>query len=227
MLLLGLYVGSFLNVIVSRKDWYKSYSCDSCGQSLKWHDLIPVVSVLVLKGRCRHCKAKIGKNRIISELLLGLGFVVVSISSLPVTERVVAYIVVLALGYNAISDMHEGLTYTWVIYGTIAIVGILKILVLDYTLYGLLISLASYIMFAAMCFLLSIIGSRYVGAGDLDVIFLLFICSRAYSLILFFSLVLTTIYMMLKNKKVTDDETIAFVPYLYIGYLISIITGGF
>lgn len=228
MTLLGLCLGSLFNVMVSRTDWHKGHSrCDSCSQKLKWHDLIPIFSFLILKGKCRYCMVKINKNHLISELLLGIGFAIVSTLYLPTTERIIAYVVVLVLGYNAISDMHERLTYTWVIYTAIAIVGILKLLVFEFTLQGILINFALYIMFAVMCFLLSIIASRYIGAGDLDVMFLLFVCSRTYSLILFSSLLISSLFMMLKSKKVTQGETVAFVPYLYIGYLISIIAGGF
>lgn len=227
MLLLGLCLGSFFNVIVSRADWRKGHSrCDNCNQKLKWYDLVPIVSFLLLKGKCRYCNSKINRNHLISEFLLGLGFAIVSTTCLPVTEKIISYVAVLALGYNAISDMHERLTYTWVIYVSIVIIGILKLFGYHYTLQGVFINVTAYIMFAVMCFLLSIIASRYVGAGDLDVIFLLFLCSRIYSLILFFSLVITTISMMFRNKKVKEHEKVAFVPYLYIGYLISVIAGG-
>lgn len=226
-LLSGLCLGSFLNVVLSRKDWYNGRShCDCCRHALKWYDLIPLISFLMLMGKCRYCKSKIDKRHLISELLLGIGFVIVSISAMGVLEKIIAYIVVFVLGFNAISDMHEKLTYTWVIYAGILIVGTIKMVTYQYTLSGTLINAGIYIMFAAMCFLLSIVSSRYIGAGDLDVIFILFMCSRVYSLILFFSLVVTTVYMMVINKKVTQGETVAFVPYLFGGYLISILAGG-
>ena len=49
--------------------------CLTCGYQLKWFDLIPIISWLVLKGRCRQCRAKIGWLEITAELLLGLVFV--------------------------------------------------------------------------------------------------------------------------------------------------------
>ena len=48
--------------------------CLGCGYQLKWHDNIPIVSWLVLRGRCRKCGAKIGAMEIISELLAGVVF---------------------------------------------------------------------------------------------------------------------------------------------------------
>jgi leader peptidase (prepilin peptidase) / N-methyltransferase len=58
--LLGLSVGSFLNVCVHRLPRHQSLvhpgsRCPRCGYVLRWYDNIPVVSYLVLRGRCRKC----------------------------------------------------------------------------------------------------------------------------------------------------------------------------
>ena len=62
--LLGLAVGSFLNLCIDRLPQDKSIispgsHCDSCNQSLKAIDLVPVFSYLWLRGRCRYCGARI------------------------------------------------------------------------------------------------------------------------------------------------------------------------
>jgi len=62
--LLGLAVGSFLNLCIDRLPKDKSIvrpgsHCDSCNQSLKAVDLVPVFSYIWLKGRCRYCGARI------------------------------------------------------------------------------------------------------------------------------------------------------------------------
>lgn len=59
--LLGLCVGSFLNVIIfrlrSNEQWQKGRShCVSCNAVLSIRDLIPLISFILLKGRCRYCK---------------------------------------------------------------------------------------------------------------------------------------------------------------------------
>ncbi len=58
--LLGLAVGSFLNVVITRlpqgQDYVRGRSrCPQCQQKLSWYDLIPLVSYLWLWGRCRYC----------------------------------------------------------------------------------------------------------------------------------------------------------------------------
>jgi leader peptidase (prepilin peptidase) / N-methyltransferase len=72
--ILGLLIGSFLTVVVDRVPQGKSIvtpgsACGSCGLQLGPLDLVPVVSWLMLRGRCRRCKAKIGIEPLILELV--------------------------------------------------------------------------------------------------------------------------------------------------------------
>ena len=53
--------------------------CINCGEQLKWYDNIPVISWLMLRGKCRKCKAKIGKAEILSEIGLGLVFLAIAL----------------------------------------------------------------------------------------------------------------------------------------------------
>jgi len=59
VLLLGLVIGSFLNVVIYRYHTGKSLSghshCLSCGHALRWYELFPLVSYVCLLGRCRSC----------------------------------------------------------------------------------------------------------------------------------------------------------------------------
>lgn len=60
----ALALGSFLNVVAIRVPERRSLlrppsSCGSCGEEILWRDNVPVVSYLVLRGRCRHCSAPI------------------------------------------------------------------------------------------------------------------------------------------------------------------------
>jgi leader peptidase (prepilin peptidase)/N-methyltransferase len=78
-LLLGLIIGSFLNVIIYRLPEGKSIitppsHCPKCGTRLKVIDLIPVLSFLSTGGKCRYCNTKISKQYPIIELLTGFFF---------------------------------------------------------------------------------------------------------------------------------------------------------
>ena len=75
----GVVIGSFLNVVIYRLHTNKSLSgrshCLSCGYRLAWYDLLPLVSYLALRGRCRYCGAHITPRYFLVELLNGLLFV--------------------------------------------------------------------------------------------------------------------------------------------------------
>lgn len=84
LFLLGVAVGSFLNVVVSRYDvkeekWLRKLGgrskCPKCKTTLEARDLIPIISFLVLKRRCRHCKAKISWLYPVIELVTGFVWV--------------------------------------------------------------------------------------------------------------------------------------------------------
>ena len=62
--LLGLCVGSFLNVVIARVPAgsniaYPGSACPRCGTAIRWYDNIPVLSYILLRGRCRGCQKTI------------------------------------------------------------------------------------------------------------------------------------------------------------------------
>jgi leader peptidase (prepilin peptidase)/N-methyltransferase len=77
--LIGLAIGSFLNVCIDRLPAHKSLvspasRCDACEKVLTVRDLMPVFSYLILRGRCRFCGAKIPLRVLLVETLSGLIF---------------------------------------------------------------------------------------------------------------------------------------------------------
>jgi len=78
-LLFGLLIGSFLNVCIYR--WPQDLSvvrprshCIACDKTITWRDNIPLVSYLLLRGRCRYCGVRISPRYPVVELLTGLSF---------------------------------------------------------------------------------------------------------------------------------------------------------
>jgi leader peptidase (prepilin peptidase)/N-methyltransferase len=77
--LLGLAVGSFLNLCIDRLPGKSSIispgsHCDKCGQQLKPADLIPIISYIWLRGRCRYCHSGIPVRVLIVEITTGALF---------------------------------------------------------------------------------------------------------------------------------------------------------
>ncbi|HKH99015.1 MAG TPA: prepilin peptidase [Candidatus Sulfotelmatobacter sp.] len=76
---LGLAFGSFLNVCVYRLPREISVvtprsACPKCKQAIAFYDNVPILSWLILRGRCRHCKAPISSRYLWIELLTGVLF---------------------------------------------------------------------------------------------------------------------------------------------------------
>ena len=76
---LGLLFGSFLNVCISRLPAHESIvtpgsHCMACGHAVRWYDNLPVLSWIVLRGRCRDCKTRISWRYPAVELAVGVWF---------------------------------------------------------------------------------------------------------------------------------------------------------
>lgn len=104
--LFGLLVGSFLNVVIVRRghlDWRDRRSlggrsgCPRCGHEIRWYENVPVVSWIVLRGRCRGCGERISIRYPAVELLTALLWAAVAATADGVPELVtgIAFVSVL------------------------------------------------------------------------------------------------------------------------------------
>lgn len=81
LFVVGLVVGSFLNVVIHRVPLGESVvrprsRCPGCGNEIAARDNVPVLSWLLLRGRCRHCREPISARYPLVELLTGVLFAV-------------------------------------------------------------------------------------------------------------------------------------------------------
>lgn len=79
-LVFGLCIGSFLNVCIYRIPLEKSIAwpgshCPLCQNRIAWYDNVPVLSYLILRGKCRHCHVRISPRYPLVEMLTGVLFV--------------------------------------------------------------------------------------------------------------------------------------------------------
>ena len=91
--LIGLAVGSFLNSVIYRlavKDTaLKGRSrCPKCKHALVWQDLIPVLSFIILRGKCRYCKRKISWQYPLVEISTALLFLIIFNFQFPVFKTI-------------------------------------------------------------------------------------------------------------------------------------------
>ena len=99
---LGLVFGSFLNVVIWRVPRGESVvspasACPRCGHEIRWYDNVPIVSWIVLRGRCRDCGAPVSPRYLVVEAVTGAAFALVTtwwfLDRLPAHASVVAAVV--------------------------------------------------------------------------------------------------------------------------------------
>jgi leader peptidase (prepilin peptidase) / N-methyltransferase len=130
--ILGLLIGSFLNVCIYRIPKEESIinppsHCTNCGARLTPLDLVPVFSFLVLRGKCRYCGIKISKRYPAIELLTALTFVVLfNKYSLSIDFLAAAFLISILITVFFIDLEHkiipDGLVITGLVGGLLLIV---------------------------------------------------------------------------------------------------------
>jgi leader peptidase (prepilin peptidase)/N-methyltransferase len=132
--LFGLVVGSFLNVVIHRVPRHESIvwpasHCPHCGEPIRPVDNVPLISYLLLRGRCRNCKERISARYPAVEALNGLLFGAAAYEFGVSLELLPALVLISALIVLAIIDLEHRLLPN-VIVGPAALAGlILSILV--------------------------------------------------------------------------------------------------
>ncbi|HZJ41322.1 MAG TPA: prepilin peptidase, partial [Candidatus Saccharimonadales bacterium] len=145
--LIGLIVGSFLNCLVWRL--YKEETilgrsyCPTCSKTIAWYDNVPLISFLLLRGRCRHCKLKISWQYPLVEFFTALLFVLsfLSVATSPNFSLLLArdWFLISALMIVFIYDFRWQMVPMMVVWPTIAIVTIFN-LFLGFSWIALIIS---------------------------------------------------------------------------------------
>lgn len=230
--IIGLSVGSFLNVIILRIDRLVTVlrdrsHCPKCNHVLAWYDLIPVFSYLMLGGKCRYCKAEISRQYPIVELCVGVLFALlytyfglglslvyylIIFSLLTVvfvydlkTQMVPEYFVWMALVLSLLGGWYFGnIAFSSMLWGGLIGGGILAFLVI-------------------------VSKEKWMGAGDIKIGLILGLLT-GYPIALFgmfFSFlsgaIVGLIYIKLKGKTIKD--ALPFAPFLITSTLIAMLFG--
>ncbi len=170
----GLCLGSFINCLVYRLNHNLSLLgrsfCPQCGHQLAWHDNTPLLSFVLLKGRCRYCKKKISLQYPFVELATGI-LTVLLVYHISIYDRVTGvyyFFLIYSLIAVFVSDLIYFTIPDEIVYPALAIV--LGKILLGYWVTGLLGY--SYLLSglaAGLFFLALVLATRGQGMGMGDV----------------------------------------------------------
>src|SRR3989338_2161817 len=241
--ILGLIIGSFLNVVIFRFNTERSFGgrsgCMTCQSELRWYELIPLISFLVLRGRCRNCKAKISTQYPIVEFISGLVFAglflkfqdVFFINTLVFSISYAYYatmfsillvIAVYDFKHKIIPDMLS------LVLGVIAFVGLFFFA--NYMFYPHIPAISGYLsgILLALPFALIWFVSKgaWMGLGDaklaLGLGWLLgFSSLLSGAVVAFWSGAIIGLILLVFSKKYKIKSEIPFAPFLALGVLIA------
>ncbi|MFH1254943.1 MAG: prepilin peptidase [bacterium] len=176
--LFGLIIGSFLNCFIWRlhkkipltpfvkggDKWKRSY-CPKCGKQIAWHDNVPILSFILLAGKCRHCKKPISWQYPAVELATGLLFAAAYYFNQELTVRLARdWFLISAMIVIFIYDLRWYLILD-IITLPACLVMLIFNLILGFDLWNLLISGIIGGSFFLIQFVIS--KGKWIGGGDI------------------------------------------------------------
>ena len=218
--------------------------CLSCHRQLKWYDNLPIISWLILGGKCRYCHRKIGCAEILSEVGLGLSFLclgaTINVDTTPVLtwfSFITILLFMIILGFLAIYDGLYGELPTLALYLSIGIAIISTItreiatpLSTFFTVSGILSLLFSILILGGTYLLLYLVSKgKWVGDGD-------WLLATAIAIVLphpwlavnaLFVANLIACIVMLPITRREKTHQIHLGPFLVIGFVIVYSTANF
>ncbi len=242
--LFGTLVGSFLNVVIFRHNSGRGFGgrsgCLTCGRNLEWYELVPLLSYLFQRGKCRKCDAQLSILYPMIEFATGVVFLLLfSRFSFFLPDAfgnflyfVSFYGVLFALllvitGYDIRHKIiPDNLSYPFIIFSFLGLfvsdygVVHLHIATLSSVLAGFFVALPLFILFA-------ISRGRWLGFGDVKLAIgmgLMLGTSRGFAALVlgFWSGAIVGVLLLLANKgKTSIKSEVPFAPFLVLGTIIA------
>lgn len=228
---LGLVVGSFLNVVAHRLPRGESIvspgsRCPSCGTAVAAYDNVPVVSWLILRGRCRSCGERISSRYPLVELVTGVTFAAI-VAARGVSDDLVALLPFAAmLIVVAQIDLERRIVPNKIVVPALAYGLLANALVRTDQLPELLVAGAGAFLFLLVTALVYPAG---MGMGDVKLagVMGLFLGKAVIPALLtgFLAGALVGIGMMLREGSGARKKGVPFAPFLALGGLVGILAG--
>ncbi len=229
LFILGTILGSFYNVVGYRLPKgesivYPSSHCPNCNHKLSFLELIPILSYIFQKGKCKKCKQKISLFYPIFEALTGILFVLAYLSYGLDLKLIIALTFISMITIIVVSDYHYLIIPDEVLifFGIIILIEIICINGFNAGIYALLNGIASFItMFLIKKFGDFIFKKESMGGGDIKLMFIFgMVLSYPIAVLSIFvgSLFGLPISLIILWKK--HDHVIPFGPFLSLGALV-------
>lgn len=232
----GLLIGSFLNVCIYRipreeSIIFPSSHCPNCGTSLKWYDLVPVLSYIFQKGKCRYCGGEISQQYPIVELLNAIMYLFIYLQFGFTLEFLFYAIIFSILIIITVIDLQHMIIPDSLVIAIFIFTIIYKLL--NYILYRqspeLINSILGLVLSILLFLLIIIISKGGMGGGDATLIGVLgFILGiKGIFLAIYLSFIqgaiisIFLLIMKIKNRK----DPIPFGPFIILGFLIVVFWG--
>ncbi|MBN1066074.1 prepilin peptidase [Clostridium botulinum] len=233
VIIIGLVIGSFLNVCIYRIPLEQSISyppshCGTCNHRLKPIDLIPVISYLFLKGRCKYCKEKISITYPLIEILNAVLYLII-FYNYGLTFDFVKYSLLssLLIVIGIIDYKTQDIYTVTIIFGVISSVIFMAI---DFFVNKNSIStyvLGGLIGFLALAIIVIITKGMGIGDAEITLVCGLFLGIKGVIVTLFLGIIIggivAIIILALKLKDAKD--AMAFGPCLSVAALMYILWG--
>ncbi len=241
--ILGSIFASFAGVIAYRAPKGKSILkpasyCPACNNHIKWYDNIPILSWIILGGKCRNCKAKIGVFSFLTEIFGGLGFASAylmygdDLKKLPIMIVLMMLVFLFMIMANIDYETHYIYSITLVIFAVFALaITLYKVFMFKANIWPYIIGAAFGFGFFGLIKIIAklVMKKDALGSGDVYLVgiagFLLGVFPLLLAIVIA-SLIGSIIEVIkIKRKKQSRESQIAFGPYLLLGIGIMAIYG--
>jgi leader peptidase (prepilin peptidase) / N-methyltransferase len=253
--ILGLFVGSFLNVLADRlprnETVIKGRShCEKCKKDLAWYDLIPLLSFIFLKGRCRYCRVRLSYYYPMVEFVTGILFVLTALFVLEspqfqisnfkfqINSQFLNFHLLISLAYYLFivsslivvffTDLKYGIIPDKIILPAILISFLYLILNANYLILPYLLSAVGACLFFLLLFLIT--KGKGMGFGDVKFAFLMGLILGFPNIVIslyiaFLTGAIVGVILVIWRKKKISGASIPFGPFLVLGTLSAIFLG--
>ena len=225
----GTTIGSFLNVCIYRIPLGESIvtapsHCMTCGWKLKWYDMVPVFSWLVLGGKCRNCKSKISVQYPIIEGVNGILYVMICAVNGLEWSSVIYCFMASALLVLSIIDWR---TYE-IPFGINVFLFVLGIAMTILDRGNLVEHLIGMICVSGLLGILYLLtGGRAIGGGDIKLMFAcgLILGWKLILLAFFLGCIIGSVVHIIRMSVKKAGRMLAMGPYLSAGILLAALWG--